>query len=348
MKILFMGTPSFARVVLKGLLSSEKHQVCAVFTKQDAVSKRGNKLIPSEVKELCLEEGLEVFTPKTLKDGEVQHQIRDLGIDVICVAAYGKILPKEVLEIPKFGCLNVHASLLPRWRGAAPIERAILAGDKHQGVSIMKMEEGLDTGDFCLQKSVSATEKSAVEITSELAELGAVALCECLDSLEKGKSVSWKKQDENEVTYAEKIEKRELFLDPSCSAEMNLRRVLASADSHPAKCIIDGKTVRIMSAKAEIDSSETSDDCDIYSETRDVDVKQTISTAEDAMCQCNNCASHQNSVRWVGKKLYLECCHGDLCVISLKPDGKKEMPADSFVAGCRAIREGIAKWEKCE
>ena len=350
MKILFMGTPTFARVVLKSILSSEKHEVCAVFTKQDAVSKRGNKLIPSEVKELCLEEGLEVFTPKTLKDGDVQQQIRDLNVDVICVAAYGKILPKEMLEIPKFGCLNVHASLLPRWRGAAPIERAILAGDEHQGVSIMKMEEGLDTGDFCFQKAISTIGKNAVEITLELAKLGGDALCECLDSLEEGNSVTWQVQDENEVTYADKIDKRELSLNPSESAEMNLRKVLASADSHPSKCVIDGKTVRVMSAAVVKDFNAPSDDCASDNVLNAADVKQTTTSAENSTYKCSNSASHinSNSVCWVDKKLYLKCCHGELCVLSLKPDGKKEMPAASFVAGCQAIRDGIAKWEKCE
>ncbi|MDO4842151.1 MAG: methionyl-tRNA formyltransferase, partial [Phoenicibacter congonensis] len=230
MRVLFMGTPNFARIILSKLIESE-HDVCAVFTKQDAVSKRGNKLIPSEVKSLCLEAGVDVFTPATLKDEAVQDQIKELNPDVICVAAYGKILPKAVLEAPKFGCINVHASLLPRWRGAAPIERGILAGDESQGVSIMQMEEGLDTGDYCKQVAIDAVGKNAVQLTCELAEAGAAALIDCLNDLEAGKPVDWIQQDESQVTYAEKIDKHELSLNESDSAAENVQRVLASADS---------------------------------------------------------------------------------------------------------------------
>lgn len=307
MRVLFMGTPSFARIILSGLLQSE-HDVCAVFTKQDAVSKRGNKLIPSEVKSLCLESGIDVFTPGTLKDEAVQAQIEVLNPDVICVAAYGKILPKAVLDAPKFGCINVHASLLPRWRGAAPIERGILAGDAQQGVSIMQMEEGLDTGDYCKQVAIDAVGKNAVELTEEIAEAGAGALIECLNDLETGKTVTWINQDERGVTYAEKIDKHELSLKEDDSAEVNAQRILASADSHPAKCIIDDKVVRVIEA---------------------ILAEQEVA---------------KGAVSWAGKKLILGCCEGALQVLRVKPDGKKEMDAASFVAGSPNIRSGEAAW----
>ena len=304
MKIVYMGTPEFARIILHELAESE-HEVVAVYTKEDSVSKRGNKLIPTPVKVEAEEHGIPVYTPKTLKDESVISEIEALTPDVICVAAYGKILPKAVLDIPKHGCLNVHASLLPRWRGAAPIERAILAGDKTQGVSIMKMEEGLDTGDYCAQEEIGAENKSATRLTEELAQVGAKALVNVLNSSE----INWTKQDESQVTYANKIEKTELNLSPRKSAVENYRRVLASADSHPAKCVIAGKPVRI-----------------------------TVSEIADANVS-------EGEVFAQKKILQLRCSQGTLQILKLKPDGKKEMDAVSFIAGNANVREGNATWE---
>ena len=304
MKIAYMGTPEFARIILHELAESE-HEVVAVFTKEDSVSKRGNKLIPAPVKVEAEEHGIPVHTPKTLKDESAICEIEALNLDVICVAAYGKILPKAVLNIPKHGCFNVHASLLPRWRGAAPIERAILAGDEVQGVSIMKMEEGLDTGDYCAQVEIDAEGKNATQITKELAHAGAKALVSVLNSSE----IDWTKQDESQVTYANKIEKTELNLSPRESAVENYRRVLASADSHPAKCVVAGKPSRVTA-----------------SAVSDIEI----------------CAG---KVAVQSKKLLLGCADGTLEVIKIKPDGKKEMDAVSFIAGNASVRDGNATWE---
>ena len=304
MKTLFMGTPEFARIILHELAESED-EVVAVFTKEDSVSKRGNKLIPTPVKVEAEEHGIPVHTPKTLKDESTISEIEALNPDVICVAAYGKILPKAVLNIPKHGCLNVHASLLPHWRGAAPIERAILAGDEVQGVSIMKMEEGLDTGDYCAQVEIDAEGKTATQITEELAHAGAKALVSVLNSSE----IDWTKQDETQVTYANKIEKTELNLSPENSATDNYRRILASADSHPAKCVVAGKPSRVTAS---------------------------------AVSSIEICAG---KVAVQSKKLLLGCADGTLEVIKIKPDGKKEMDAASFIAGNASVRDGNATWE---
>ena len=304
MKIVYMGTPNFARIVLHELAESE-HEVVAVFTKEDSVSKRGNKLIPTPVKVEAEEHGIPVYTPKTLKDESAICEIEALNPDVICVAAYGKILPKAVLNIPKHGCLNVHASLLPHWRGAAPIERAILAGDEVQGVSIMKMEEGLDTGDYCAQVEIDAEGKTATQITEELAHAGAKALVSVLNSNE----INWTKQDESQVTYANKIEKTELNISPENSVTDNYRRILASADSHPAKCVVAGKPSRVTAS---------------------------------AVSDIETCAG---KVAVQSKKLLLGCADGTLEVIKIKPDGKKEMDAVSFIAGNASVRDGNATWE---
>ena len=164
MRVVFMGTPRFAAEILDEL--AEFHEIAAVYTRPDAVRGRGKALAPSPVKEVAERRGFPVRTPRTLRDAEVLSELAAFAPDVICVAAYGAILPKDVLDLPPFGCLNVHGSLLPRWRGAAPIERAILAGDEEIGVCIMAMEEGLDTGDYCVCRSLPAGSRTAAELLS--------------------------------------------------------------------------------------------------------------------------------------------------------------------------------------
>lgn len=230
MRVVFMGTPRFAAEILDEL--AEFHEIAAVYTRPDAVRGRGKALVPSPVKEVAERRGLPVRTPRTLRDAAVLSELAAFAPDVICVAAYGAILPKEVLDLPPFGCLNVHGSLLPRWRGAAPIERAILAGDEEIGVCIMAMEEGLDTGDYCVCRSLPAGSRTAAELTEELAALGASALLTALAQAEGG-NLRWVAQDEALVTYAEKIAKGELNLDPAESAVANDRRVRASAPPIP-------------------------------------------------------------------------------------------------------------------
>ena len=184
MRVVFMGTPEFAATILDDLV--QHHDVVAVYTRPDAVRGRGKRLEPSPVKVVAERHGLAVLTPRTLRDEEAQRELAAFRPDVICVAAYGAILPKAVLDIPTHGCLNVHASLLPRWRGAAPIERAILAGDEEAGVCIMRMEEGLDTGAYCVCRTAVVGRKNAAALTDELANLGSHALLTALVHVEEG------------------------------------------------------------------------------------------------------------------------------------------------------------------
>ena len=184
MRVVFMGTPEFAATILEDL--SQQHEVAAVYTRPDAVRGRGRKLEPSPVKRTAERLGLPVLEPRTLRDEAVQAELASFEPDVICVAAYGAILPKAVLDLPPFGCLNVHASLLPRWRGAAPVERAILAGDAVAGVCIMRMEEGLDTGAYCVCRTARIDGKTAPELTDELANLGSHALLTALVHVQSG------------------------------------------------------------------------------------------------------------------------------------------------------------------
>jgi len=231
MRVVFAGTPDFAAVVLRGVLDSG-HEVAAVFTQPDRPAGRGRTRRPSAVKVLAEERGIEVFQPATLRAAPARSCLHALAPDVIVVAAYGLLLPPEVLSIPPEGCVNVHASLLPRWRGAAPVERAILAGDERTGVSIMLMDEGLDTGDVLARSelAIGATE-CAGELRGRLAALGAELLARTLDDLPRARACS-RPQQAIDAVYAERISKHEARLDWSRSAR-ELDRVVRAMNPAP-------------------------------------------------------------------------------------------------------------------
>ena len=183
MRVIFAGTPEFAAVALRAVIAAD-HEVALVLTRPDRPAGRGMSLQPSPVKRLAMENAIEVFQPLTLKEPSAQQRIAAVGADVMVVAAYGLIVPQIVLDMPRFGCINVHASLLPRWRGAAPIQRALLAGDAESGVCIMQMEAGLDTGPVLLRAaSAIATDDNAATLHDRLAGLGAQLIVEVLDKL---------------------------------------------------------------------------------------------------------------------------------------------------------------------
>ena len=245
MRIVFMGTPDFAVPSLEAL--AERHDVALVLTRPDAVRGRGRRLEPSPVKARALELGLPVLEAARMTP-EALDALRAAAADVFCVAAYGCILPDEVLTMAPAGCVNVHASLLPRWRGAAPIQRAILAGDAETGVSIMRIGHGVDTGAYCAQARVTVGEKDAEELTAELARAGAALLAETLPAVVDGTAV-WVEQDEALVTHAAKIAKAELMLDPADGARENALRVRAAGDTAPARCVVAGRGVRVCAAR---------------------------------------------------------------------------------------------------
>lgn len=308
MRVVFMGTPSFSVPSLQKL--AEHHEVVLVLTRPDAVRSRGKKLEPSPVKVAAAELGLPVMEAKRMTP-EVLDALRAVQADVFCVAAYGCILPDEVLTMAPLGCVNVHASLLPRWRGAAPIQRSILAGDEKTGVSIMRIGHGVDTGAYCAQASCTVAGKTADELTCELANLGADLLVSVLPALADG-SLTWTEQDESLVTHAAKIEKAELRLDPAASAQDNVRRVLASSDAAPARCAVAGRGVRVMRA-------------------------QTTPAGEAIP------APREGEFTVSGKRVLLGCADGAMEITSVKPDGKREMDASAWAAGLHAA-DGT--WER--
>ena len=226
LKIIFAGTPEFAAITLRALCESG-HEICAVYTQPDRPAGRGRKLTPGPVKRMALEARLPVHQPESLKQAGVREQLRGLNADLMVVVAYGLLLPAQILSIPRFGCVNVHASLLPRWRGAAPIQRAILAGDTQTGITIMQMNEGLDTGDILSRETCDIKpDDTAASLHDRLARLGAATLLSTLTLIENN-SATRTPQDERLACYAAKIDKAEAFIDWTQSAVVLERTVRA-------------------------------------------------------------------------------------------------------------------------
>ena len=249
MRIIFAGTPDFAARHLDALLTSE-HEVVGVFTQPDRPAGRGNKLTPSPVKTLALEHGIPVFQPKSLRPAESQQLVAELNADVMVVVAYGLILPQAVLEMPKLGCINVHGSLLPRWRGAAPIQRSLWAGDSQTGITIMQMDIGLDTGNMLhkIECDIEPQDTSAT-LYNKLAELGPTGMLATLQQLAEG-TARPEVQDEALVTYAEKLSKEEARLDWSLSAKQ-LERCIRAFNPWPMSYfVIDEQPVKVWQAEA--------------------------------------------------------------------------------------------------
>lgn len=302
MRIVFMGTPEFAVPSLRALAGA--HDVRLVLTRPDAVRGRGRRLEPSAVKAAATELGIDVLEAKRITD-EVMDAIRAAEPDVIVVAAFGCILPYAVLTAAPLGCVNVHASSLPRWRGAAPIQRAILSGDARAGVSIMRVVHDLDAGAYCRQADVEVGEKSCPQVMGELAELGARELLVALRQMEDG-TAEWVEQDESKVTYARKVEKAEMLLDPAATALDNRRRVQTSLDAAPARMAVAGKGVRVLAARV----------------------------VEEGVAQGEVLVRHG--------RVIAGCADGAIELLRVKPDGKREMEASAWAAG---LHQSQLAWE---
>lgn len=295
MRVVFMGTPQFAVPSLSALAS--RHEVTLVLTRPDAVRGRGKALEPSPVKARALELGLPILETNRITP-EALDAVRAAAPDIIAVAAYGCILPDEVLGVAPLGCVNVHASLLPHGRGAAPIQRAVLEGDERAGVSIMEVVHELDAGAYCRQAGVEVGEKDCASLMAELAELGAAELVAALGEIEAGTAV-WTEQDEAQVTYAAKVTKAEMRLDPADATAVNARRVQASTDAAPARLVIAGKGVRAMSARV---------------------AGEKVAPGEVVVTKGH---------------VTIGCSDGALELLRVKPDGKREMDASAWAAGLR-------------
>lgn len=307
MRIVFMGTPDFAVGSLQALCESGKHEILAVVTQPDRPKGRGNKLLQTPVKEYALEQGLTVYQPQKVKTPEFVELLHELQPELIVVAAFGQFLSKEILELPKYGCINVHASLLPKYRGAAPIQYAIIKGEKESGVTIMQMDIGMDTGAM-LDKAVVPIEENTTmgELHDALREQGATLLLQVIDKIATGTAVA-EPQDNEQATYATLLDRSMEHIDWSKTAQEvhNLIRGFNPAPSTFTK-LPNGKSLKIWGSKMTDKSS----------------------------------AAAAGTVIETGKhSFFVACGEGVLEITEVQPESKKRMPAQVFLNG-RGVQEG--------
>ena len=324
MNIVYMGTPDFSVKPLQEL--HKHHKISLVITRPDAVRGRGKKLIPSPVKQCANALSLPV-REATRFDDELISAVKACEPDVIVVAAYGCIIPDSVLALPRYTTLNIHASLLPRWRGAAPIQRAILSRDEVTGVSIMNVAHELDAGDFCRQASLKIGTQSLDELTDKLSALGARELLCALSDLEEHKLV-WHKQSQTDITYAQKIDKHELLLDPSLSAESNLVRIQASGDAAPARFMMGKKGARALVGRFVLDNEVASESAASESASSKSNASENAVHAE---------LIPAGSVLIQNHRVFLGCASGTLELLRVKPDGKSAMSAHDWSLGLHNV-----------
>ncbi|CAH8211298.1 methionyl-tRNA formyltransferase [Vibrio aestuarianus] len=255
LRIVFAGTPDFAARHLAALLSSE-HEVIAVYTQPDRPAGRGKKLTASPVKQIAVEHNIEVYQPENFKSDQAKQQLAELNADLMVVVAYGLLLPQAVLDTPRLGCINVHGSILPRWRGAAPIQRSIWAGDSETGVTIMQMDIGLDTGDMLKIATlpIEATDTSA-SMYGKLAELGPQALVDCIADIASDKAIATK-QDDALANYAKKLSKEEAKIDWSMDAAFIERCVRAFNPWPMSHFDVAENTIKVWQSRVEAQTSE--------------------------------------------------------------------------------------------
>ena len=307
MRILFMGTPDFALPTLRALCESG-HEIVGVVTKIDTPKGRGHHLTPPPIKVYALEQNIPVYQPSTLKGEEFAETLAALDPELIVVVAFGKILPQNVLDYPKYGCVNVHGSLLPEYRGAAPMQRAIIDGKKTTGITTMLMAAGLDTGDMLLKSEVEIGENDNFEdIHDRLADCGARLLIETVEKLERGEIVP-EKQDDSRATYAAKIEKSDCLLDFSRPAR-ELHDLIRGLSPIPLSFTHtpDGRVLKIVASRVADDQRTTDKPC--------------------------------GTVISVGDDIKVACGKGILSLLTVVPEGKGRMSAADFVRG-RKIAEG--------
>ena len=315
-RILFMGTPDFARASLEALIAAGA-DVIGVLTQPDKPRGRKMQLTPSPVKVCALEHNIPVYQPKTLRDEAFSELLASLAPELIVVAAYGKILPENVLTYPRLGCINVHGSLLPKYRGAAPIQRAIMEGERETGVTIMYMAEGIDTGDMLAKVSCAIYPDDNFEtLHDRLADLGAKLLCETIEKLEDGSAVR-EKQDDLKSTYAAKITNDDCIVDFNDSAEKIHNQIRGLSPFPLAVAEHDGRAVKLVAS--ELYDTET--------EHRN----------PGEVLRCDG----------AGNRIIIACKKGAISLTALLPEGKKRMTAADYINGRRvAIGDMFKKYTK--
>ena len=314
MKILFMGTPDFAASVLEKICDLND-EIVGVVTQPDKPRGRGYELAQSAVKKAALERGIPVYQPETLRDNAFLPELEALTPELIIVAAYGKILPLYVLDFPKFGCINVHGSLLPEYRGAAPIQRAIIDGKTQTGITIMKMEQGLDTGDMLLKKTVDILENDNFEsVHDKLAECAKDAIAEAVELIRQGLDV-YEKQDDSLATYAEKITKDDCLISFAESANEIHNRIRGLSPIPLSFAYLDSKMIKFTSSVIVSSDGENPDD-----------IVGKITDTSSGM-------------------ITVACKRGSIGITGVLPEGKKRMSSGDFIRGKQGL-EGMFFAEK--
>ena len=311
MKVLFMGTPDFAAGILEAIINSD-HEVVGVVTQEDKPRGRSDKPLPPPVKECALRHGIQVFQPHRIKDADAVERLREYDADIFVVAAYGQILSKEILDMPKYGCINTHASLLPKYRGAAPIQWAIADGETKTGVTIMQMDEGLDTGDILYVNEVDITsEETGESLFNKLEECGKTLIVEALDRIEKG-DIKPVKQDPASATYARILNKKMGQVDFTRKAA-DIERLIRAFTPWPGTyTYLNGKLLKIYEAHL-AGADEVRDRC------------------PDA-----NTAFKAGTIAGVSPDaVYVKCGQDFLKITSVQLEGKKRMDVNDFLKGCR-------------
>jgi methionyl-tRNA formyltransferase len=321
-----MGTPDFALPAFNALVYDpfERFDVCLVLSKPDAPTGRGLKMRPSVISSAAAAAGIELHHPDKLDGYQYQtvlDRITEMNIDIAVVTAYGMLLTEELINAPRLGTVNIHGSLLPRWRGAAPVERAILAGDEHTGVTVQQVRPELDSGPIYSSATTRIEQKSYTELLAELALLGAGLLADSLPGIAAG-TLSAMEQNESLVTYAAKLSSNELALDPAVSAVHNTRRTQAASRRFPARLNIAGRSAQVLRALP-----ATAADLPVMTGTAG-DIMSTITT--DGARIVGNLRLHNN-------RLFAGTIDGWLEIIELVPDGKRPMKVTDFLRGLRVL-----------
>ena len=304
MRILFMGTPEFAAEVLDEI-NNGKNEIIGVLTQPDKPHGRGMELSQSAVKKYALANGIDVYQPEVLKDNAFLSELERLNPELIVVAAYGKILPRYILDYPKYDCINVHGSLLPKYRGAAPIQRAIIDGDKITGITIMKMEAGLDTGDMMLTETCTIEENDNFEsVYDKLVVCSRRGITRAIELIEAGEA-KYEKQDDSYATYAEKINKEDCLLDFNTSAESVHNRIRGLSPFPLAFTYLDSKLLKVTASVIVKKDSDNPDE--LVGRIVDTDIKESLIT--------------------------VACKTGLIGFTAVLPEGKKRMSAGDFLRG---------------
>jgi methionyl-tRNA formyltransferase len=293
-----MGTPHFAIPALQKLLDEPNFEIVAVYSKEPNISGRGHKIQNSPIHNLALKNNLKIFTPKTLRNEEIQKEFSALNADIAVVVAYGLILPSEILNAPKFGCINIHPSLLPRWRGAAPLQRTLMAGDKETGVGIIQMDEGLDSGDILVEEKFNLNDEiNLEELAEKTAEIGANLTVETIKKLTLG-TLEPVKQDAELVVYASKILKEEFLINWNDSATEINNKIRGLSGCGSAYFELNGEKIKIHKAR-------------IASETN----------------------SNFNAGEIIDDKMTIACCNGSIIPEILQKSGRNKVSLEEFLRG---------------